>query len=76
MVKDRKNNIYLAHNGRINTSKGGAKLYWSNHHSILVDDGRKQPRPMILVSSVTGSGVLDNVAEFVHSVADSKEKSR
>ena len=76
MVKDRQNNLYLAHNGRINTSKGGAKLDWSEHHSILVDDGRKRPREMILVSAVTGSGVLDNVAKFVHRVAKSKARSR
>ena len=76
MVKDRQNNIYLAHNGRINTSKGGAKLNWSKHHSILVDDDRNHPREMILVSPITGSDVLDNVAAFVHSVANSKRKRR
>ena len=76
MVKDRQNHLYLAHSGKINTSKGGAELNWSDHHSILVDDGRKQPRGMILVSVVTGSDVLDNVAEFVHRVAKSKAESK
>ncbi len=68
IVRDRQNNLHLAHSGRITSAASSKITNWTNYAPILVDDGRKQPRPMMLITPVTGPDVLGNITKFVRDV--------
>lgn len=74
-VKDQDGNIYLTHNGVLgggNTPGGFYDVYPHEDRWIEAEDGKDEPRELILISDITSSKLPEFIADYVENVAKYK----
>ena len=74
-VKDQDGNIHLTHNGVLgggNTPGGFYDVYPHEDRWIEAEDGKDEPRELILISDITSSKLPEFIADYVENVAKYK----
>jgi len=74
-VKDQDGNVYLTHNGVLgggNTPGGFYDVYPHEERWIDAEDGRDEPRELILISDITSSKLPELLADYIENVAKYK----
>ncbi len=74
-VKDQNGFVYLAHDGKLgggNTPSGFYDVYPHDERWVRADDGKEDPRDLILISEVNSSKLPEFIADYVQNVAKYK----
>ena len=77
-VKDQNGVIYITHSGGLgggNTPGGFDVAYPHQDKWILADDGKNEPRELILISDITSQKLPEHIADYVQNVSKYKSGS-
>ncbi|KFM21481.1 5-methylcytosine-specific restriction enzyme with GTPase activity protein, partial [Marine Group I thaumarchaeote SCGC AAA799-B03] len=74
-VKDNEGKIYICHDGSLgggNTPGGFSDVYPNDEKWIEANDGRSDPRELILISDITSEQLGENLGDYIQYVAKYK----